>query len=242
MTLKLTIVRLADGTRTAREIAETLQCRDDYVYRAVKQHGGKLRSRDPDQVKRTYKRASSSKWTPEREQLVRSLWGAGLSAGQIAARLNCGLSRNAVIGKLHRLGLTDADRGKASKDAMQVIRRIKSKPKPPRPKRTPFRPPILPVEPYKMGPEPVVPEAERRSVSEVLDGQCRWPIGDPLKPDFHFCNGRQIEGQSYCFHHLLRSVQERERPALVAKFKPPPAATGEGIDETASRSFEDVEA
>lgn len=147
-------------------------------------------------------------WTEERVETLKKLWSDGLSASQIAAEL-CHVSRNAVIGKVHRLGLS----GRAT----TVSRRHGERR--PRPARAvtmaKLRAASAPVagalalapvgEPEIHG--NVIPFSQRRTFAELNSVSCRWPVGDPVTPDFFFCGGYTAEGFSYCPYHTLCAYQ-----------------------------------
>jgi GcrA cell cycle regulator len=162
-------------------------------------------------------------WTDDRVELLAKLWGEGLSASQIAAALGGGVTRNAVIGKVHRLGLSG--RVKAGAPVAQ-------RPAKPRLVSTPVAVPGIGAEPGRIParePEPatmpvsadtrwaaeeVAPPADRVSILDLRDSMCKWPIGDPAKPDFGFCGGRAVSGLPYCSHHCRMAYQpvaERKR-------------------------------
>lgn len=136
-----------------------------------------------------------STWSdPARKALLKKLWADGLSAQHVAAHFP-GVTRSAVLGAVHRYGLAHRS----------TVRR----PKPQRAKRKPasvyhHQPTVeFPAEPCApLRGDVFVPHAERKSILDLDRGDCRWPIGDPGHPDFHFCNGRQEPGQSYCAHHV----------------------------------------
>lgn len=103
-------------------------------------------------------------WTDERVEELKRLWGEGLTTGEIGKTL--GVSKNAVVGKAHRLGL---------KARPSPIKRTKqAKPK---------------------------PEPKIRSVVDLSAHTCRWPIGDPREPGFHFCGKPANPGKPYCGEH-----------------------------------------
>jgi GcrA cell cycle regulator len=168
-------------------------------------------------------------WTDDRVDLLKKLWQEGLSASQIAGRLG-GVTRNAVIGKVHRLGLS----GRATTS------RLKSRPRPR--VNTPRRPQQRPnfrqlgnpafrslyqgeAEPFVPAPEEIdIPLAERKNLQDLMESDCRWPIGDPQHDDFHFCNRGKVPGLPYCEFHSKRAFQPpqaRRRGGAGAK----PAAT-----------------
>ncbi|PZQ11945.1 MAG: GcrA cell cycle regulator [Ancylobacter novellus] len=162
-------------------------------------------------------------WTDERVELLKKRWTEGLSASQIAAELG-GVTRNAVIGKVHRLGLSG--RAKAPTSSVSRIR-PKAQPAPqirrpaaapihaarptygvqggaalavatmaaPAPRPTPA-PRIVPIEVVET--EFV---CERVTIMELRENMCRWPLGDPSQAEFRFCGGRSTPGSAYCPHH-----------------------------------------
>jgi GcrA cell cycle regulator len=170
-------------------------------------------------------------WTEERVELLKKLWAEGSSASQIAAQIG-GVSRNAVIGKVHRLGLSG--RGKAKTPAQpqrprKPAGRAPSAPAPlaqPRPvAQIHTLPQALPavveeVEQAVLAEEVVVPLSERVTIMELRDYMCRWPMGDPTKPEFRFCGGRSLTGLPYCNHHAqiaYQPVADRRRDRRLAR-------------------------
>ena len=166
-----------------------------------------------------------SGWSDERVERLKKLWSDGLSASQIAAELAGGVTRNAVIGKVHRLGLSG--RGKTPSNAQPRPRKATRPPSHPltlgggaaRPnnpiaKFMAVRPePEIQAEPI-VDDEIMVPVSERVTIMELRETMCRWPIGDPTKPDFGFCGGRAVTGLPYCAAHCRVAYQpaaERKR-------------------------------
>ncbi len=175
-------------------------------------------------------------WTDERVEQLRKLWLDGKSASQIAAELANGITRNAVIGKVHRLGLSG---------------RVKSPGQPaprPRPARTqssshsgggsgmgvtlgaaaaqrsqaatrPSMPmtrgatalaysPRADVEPVlRPVEEVVIPMSERVTIMELKESMCRWPLGDPATPEFRYCGSKSPVGDTYCANHARIAYQ-----------------------------------
>ena len=148
-------------------------------------------------------------WTDERVELLKKLWQDGLSASQIAKQLG-GVTRNAVIGKVHRLGLSG--RATPSKPARTVF-------KAPRPARPVSAAPSAPrriAEPVSsMGhqPTPVRYVDETPGTATVLTlgaHMCKWPIGDPSTDGFTFC-GRRSGGEGpYCNEHARVAYQPQQ--------------------------------
>ena len=146
-------------------------------------------------------------WTDERVDQLKSLWTEGLSASQIARVLG-GVTRNAVIGKVHRLGLA----GRAAPARVDRPRL----PSAPRMHHLRVREPELPV----VEEEPIT--LEDGSVVGVLtinDRMCRWPIGDPSGDEFHFCGRNPKSGSPYCEAHARKAYQPpqaRERRRMAS--------------------------
>jgi len=156
-------------------------------------------------------------WTDERVELLKKLWQDGLSASQIAKQLG-GVTRNAVIGKVHRLGLSG--RATPSKPARTVF-------KAPRPARPVSAAPSAPrriAEPVAHAPHPApvryVDEAPGTATVLTLGAHmCKWPIGDPSTDSFTFC-GRRSGGEGpYCVEHA-RVAQPSSPEACAATSDP----------------------
>jgi GcrA cell cycle regulator len=147
-----------------------------------------------------------SRWTPEKTEQLRQLWADGYSCSQIAGRLG-GLTRNAVIGRIHRLGLA----GRATTSRTPHPRRsTKRKPMPavPTPTRMDKVRALHEAEPYVPPMEElVIPLNERKTVQTLEENDCRWPIGHPGQPDFHFCGKNKVPGLPYCELHARRAFQ-----------------------------------
>lgn len=63
--------------------------------------------------------------------------------------------------------------------------------------------------------DPVIPVGQRKTMETLLADDCRWPIGDPQVPDFHFCGSRKVDGYPYCDVHLRRAFQPAKPRALA---------------------------
>jgi GcrA cell cycle regulator len=150
-------------------------------------------------------------WTDERVELLKKLWADGLSASQIAAELG-GVTRNAVIGKVHRLGL--AGRAKAPSSAAPRPRKARAHPHMLRVGRAAIRGNTALAHAYELEVEPepelvdnVIPMGQRRTLLELNEDTCRWPIGDPGQADFFFCGGQPVAGLPYCAYHSRVAYQ-----------------------------------
>jgi GcrA cell cycle regulator len=166
-------------------------------------------------------------WTDERVETLKRMWNEGQSASQIAKELG-GVTRNAVIGKVHRLGLSNRNGGpvKPGSDAEEAeeTQTAPSAPEPaaPQPKDTapqapiPMRRPIVPAG-QPLPPQPsaneISPEAlatvrevekgaRRIGLMELTERTCKWPIGDPATDDFWFCGLSVQQGKPYCEAHV----------------------------------------
>ena len=179
-------------------------------------------------------------WTDERVELLKKLWGEGQSASQIAKELG-GVTRNAVIGKVHRLGLSNrASSGSKAETTQKVDKKpekvASKKPeaatKEPEPvMQSPARRQIIPAG-RPLPPQPsaneISPEAlarvseiekkaKRISLLELTERTCKWPVGDPATPDFWFCGLPTQSGKPYCEAHVgvafqpMNSRRDRRR-------------------------------
>ena len=220
-------------------------------------------------------------WTDERIESLRSMWEKGLTASQIADELG-GVSRNAVIGKAHRLGL------KSRPSPVKATEKVAKAPKPAAPK--PAAPPPAPRAAAPVAPRPVVPArpepkpaadaadapadadaprkpdaprivsigpggfirqgpgdqqapippapprrlvpakpspeiADKTSLLDLNDRICRWPMGHPGEPDFHFCGEAVNPGFPYCVEHCGRAYQA-QLPRGTRRPPPPPPFGG----------------
>jgi GcrA cell cycle regulator len=159
-------------------------------------------------------------WTDERVELLRKLWTEGLSASQIAHELANGITRNAVIGKVHRLGMSGrikAASSVGSRPRMKSMRPAHSRPSAPIMRGNT----ALAIRPQPMeAPQPieeiVIPISEMVTILELKEAMCRWPVGDPTTAEFRFCGAKKsATGTSpYCPYHsriAYQPVQERRR-------------------------------
>ena len=152
-------------------------------------------------------------WTDDRVEQLKKLWEGGLSASQIAAELG-NVTRNAVIGKVHRLGLS----GRAKSPTSAAPRQRKARPAPQmvRVQRPMSRGNTALAHSYDVEVEQqvdavtydnVVPMGQRRTLLELNEATCHWPIGDPSNPEFFFCGGKALTSLPYCAHHSRIAYQ-----------------------------------
>jgi GcrA cell cycle regulator len=146
-------------------------------------------------------------WTPTRVDTLKSLWLGGLSASVIAKALG-GVTRNAVIGKVHRLGLGGRMPGGVLGEKATL--------QPPRPPRIRVaRPPSQRTEPPVTLVEPLEGPGLVSALEHVDVRGCHWPIGDPKSDAFSFC-GRPAGDGPYCRGHDRAAHQPRPVKPLMA--------------------------
>ncbi|NOZ42247.1 MAG: global cell cycle regulator GcrA-like protein [Alphaproteobacteria bacterium] len=127
-------------------------------------------------------------WTDERVAKLRELWDKGLSASQIAKELAEGVTRNAVIGKAHRMNLASRpspvkldSRKKAKKPVEKKPASVKTK-----------------------------PAGGKVSLLELTERICKWPIGHPGEAGFHFCGKPSANAFPYCPEHCAQAYQVQQ--------------------------------
>jgi GcrA cell cycle regulator len=150
-------------------------------------------------------------WTDDRVEQLKKLWEAGLSASQIAAELG-NVTRNAVIGKVHRLGLSGrakspssaAPRPRKARPAQHMMRVTRPVSRGNTALAHAFE---VEMEPDPIAYDNVVPMSQRLSLLELNEATCHWPIGDPSNPEFFFCGGKALASLPYCAHHSRIAYQ-----------------------------------
>ena len=222
-------------------------------------------------------------WTDERIATLKKMWEGGSTASQIAEELG-GVSRNAVIGKAHRLGLKSRPSPVKAGEKKKTVKPAAPTPKPapkkaaprvvaarpaPAPAPAPVakpaapaarsdnspsqpmpnknadlpkivsvgpggflrqgpgdqQPPIPPAPPRRLVPAKPDPSiADKTSLLDLSDKVCRWPMGHPGEPDFHFCGTAVNPGFPYCVEHCGRAYQAQLPRG--ARRPPPPLPFG----------------
>lgn len=153
-------------------------------------------------------------WNDERVDLLKKLWSDGLSASQIAAELG-GVTRNAVIGKVHRLGLSGRAKSSGQQSAIRAKRGSRSRSYATRPRKsqralanTGLRiSGALRLAAEINGVELVAPEPLKLALVELTERTCKWPIGDPSTSDFYFCGLQCAPDKPYCSAHVSVAYQ-----------------------------------
>jgi GcrA cell cycle regulator len=151
-------------------------------------------------------------WTEDAIATLRQLWSEGLSTAEIGRRM--GISKNAVVGKAHRLNLAARP---------SPIRRLPGAPSAPRPSRRAARPMMPRPSPMMAGtaiatrppverPAPVVAMRPPPQPLRLGNSACCWPLGDPGTPGFRFCGAQALLGKPYCAEHAaLAYVRVKDR-------------------------------
>ena len=155
-------------------------------------------------------------WTEEREQRLKKLWEKGYTASQIAEMLGGDTTRNAVIGKAHRLKLAARVASKQSKspkkqDAASGLNKQEGYIS----RKSRFKSLLLDKNFEVENP---------KKLEELSDKNCRWPIGHPDEENFYFCGRNPVEGFSYCKLHVLYAFQPKnQKEELIDKEDDVPA-------------------
>ncbi len=139
-------------------------------------------------------------WTEEKIAKLKELWGKGNTASQIAEIIG-GISRNAVIGKAHRLNLSAKIKTRSAATTKNFENSIVSKtPSSRRGRRSKFKSLIIDKD--------FEPENPKQ-LEELDENSCKWPIGHPDEKSFYFCGRSSLKDFSYCKLHLLYAYQPK---------------------------------
>ena len=148
-------------------------------------------------------------WTQEREEKLKELWDKGHTASQIAQILG-GTTRNAVIGKAHRLKLAARAVSKGAKIQKKPITENETnKGEKLISRKARFKSLLL---------DKNFESEKPKTLEQLDDANCRWPIGHPDEKDFYFCGRTPVEGFSYCKLHVLYAFQPKnQKEELIDK-------------------------
>lgn len=173
-------------------------------------------------------------WTDDRVATLKKLWLEGLSASQIATELGEGVTRNAVIGKVHRLKLSGRAKpatstarprttarpsrrassgGSSSHSTANATMRRRTTTTTSVVGATVMKHEVTEEVEVKVNSanEIFIPEGERLTLLQLSEKTCKWPIGDPLLPDFHFCGRDSNEDAPYCEFHSKKAYHQMDR-------------------------------
>ena len=138
-------------------------------------------------------------WNDEKVAKLKKLWGKGSTASQIAEIIG-GISRNAVIGKAHRLNLSAKIKTRNSPKNYDLLNTNKKNGSPAKGRRSKFKSLII-----ENDFEPENP----KQLEELDENSCKWPIGHPNEKSFYFCGRSSLKDFSYCKLHLLYAYQPK---------------------------------
>ena len=150
-------------------------------------------------------------WSKKEVEKLCKLWEEGLSGSQIAVRLGTGKTRNAVIGRVHRMGLSS----RTSEPTLRHSARRAAPPPKPKPK------PVVPFE----APPPIVKDGSYVTIMSIRANQCRWPVDGPDTDEIYFCgntpDGPDENGvaSSYCKAHRQLGTQPSKGQIGRGKWK-----------------------
>ena len=139
-------------------------------------------------------------WTPEREEKLRELWKKGYTASQIASLLS-NTTRNAVIGKAHRLNLEARTVSKKPTSKVNVENNLKPEVKIQKHGRKARFKALLLDNSFE--------QENPKKLEELTDETCKWPIGHPYEKTFYFCGRKSMEKFPYCKLHVLYAFQPK---------------------------------
>ena len=148
-------------------------------------------------------------WTEEKVAKLKELWGKGSTASQIAEIIG-GISRNAVIGKAHRLNLSAKIKTRAATSNQSFENsQIEKNNNPKLGRKSKFKSLII-----EKDFEPENP----KQLEELDESCCKWPIGHPDEKSFYFCGRSSLKDFSYCKLHLLYAYQPKGKKEEVPEF------------------------
>jgi GcrA cell cycle regulator len=149
-------------------------------------------------------------WTNERVEELQRLWGQGQTASRIADLLG-GVTRNAVIGKAHRLGLRGRPSPIRRDENGAAIARPAPAPRVSVPQ--PAKAELPPVEVSRAAAMPAPAPSQPKTAQGGGGRTCSWPMGDPKQPGFHFCGSEAVPGRPYCASHCGMAYQRKAEAA-----------------------------
>jgi GcrA cell cycle regulator len=179
-------------------------------------------------------------WTKARARYLRRRWAQGARVRDIAAELGHGITHNAVIAKIHRLGIADLSPyggAPGRRYAAKTIRRVDKVASGYRAaywyRKGPLPAWVVNAKPYVEDArlDANIPRRRRRSLFELSDDTCRWPVGDPRSARFFFCGAQAAPNKPYCAEHCVRAYRRPRAPpdnARAAAWDDGPVTRGQG--------------
>ena len=179
-------------------------------------------------LRRGLHRHPTSSWTDGRIAFLKLRSSQGASARDIAEELGCSISRNAVLAKMHRLGIVKQSRPFVARKRRSAGKTI------PRRSESNIRHRLEHTVARRIAPAWIadakphvdnslldsdISRSQRRSFLELERRSCRWPVGDPGKPEFFFCGAEPLPSKPYCGAHCARAY----RPAAQVTQRAPSA-------------------
>jgi GcrA cell cycle regulator len=167
-----------------------------------------------------HKASNTFDWNDGAVARLKALWAEGLSTSAIGERLN--ISKNAVIGKVHRLDLPARPSPIRKDGAASLSAQTPGRPRLARSTLPPLQCPATTQNSATPESQDLTPASPRASASQSIDkpsrsvgsrvSSCCWPVGEPGTPSFRFCEADSVGGRPYCEAHCSRAYVKRRRP------------------------------
>lgn len=152
---------------------------------------------------------SAEEWTPDRIKVLIAFWEEGLPTSEIGRRL--GVTKNAVVGKVHRLGL--------KKRASPIRQTSSSSAQPKKAKMSQPKVQAGAQANTPSMPKPVMPSGEVVRLEELTSSMCCWPEGEPGTEEFHFCGQPSVPEKPYCDAHCARAYVKVSKDKKKSNFQ-----------------------